>query len=795
MLDMEWYKKDLSKYREWGDPDGAVTWNTGWAMGTLWGRMGHPKRMTGADPALPEYRKIIVGQFEKLAKIGADGVHVDKMFPVAIDYNPNLPMSPDTGPWEGAILLTKEVMAACRKHNPHWAMSFECNWDRMLQFTGATWWVGNQLITRQVFPENAEMQLIASAYDYLGVNNLVRDGHVVMLGPMNMCRSVGWKPFEGLADYVREVKRIRDSLSDTVFLGEVLGHQGVRLAGGPTPGIAYNVFRNRATGKHVCILTNSRKEAVKQTILGFDSGSTGEARIHTPFQKAKVVQLPAEIEVPAERLVFVEQLVRQPEKAGGTLGLPNRASSTSVQTSSATQPPASQISNGGFESGDFSGWTADPNWVIAHDSRGYYSGWQGKCWAWSGGQGELATGKLRSKPFVLDKNGVHLLIAGWNSIQGSGKPRKWNYVTLNSADGKEIDRVWAPNTTTFVPVILSGVGHEGKTVYIEAVDDADAATYSMLCIDDVRTVSSPLLNALQPLPARNPRESLKLEDRRYLVEVNRSNGAIARILDKKSGIELIREPRLADNFRFTLPIPGKEPWQGIEANYVWGSRQRLSSFKTVGKKLTLDWQKPLTNYLGERYDCAAAMGIELTREGILLSLAIDNSTPYQIGEVFFPLIGGVQGIGKTGLQLKSTELVRPVSADGVATADVFRVFTNMSWLGDQGPEQFYSYPKDAPTPWMEMFAPKLNRSVHIGMRAKPARSPVLRLELLPSNSQTVRGDGNWPRPDELKGEPVGVSLCFADFANAPPGKTYRAPPVLIFFHDGDWHEAKKKESP
>jgi hypothetical protein len=154
----------------------------------------------------------------------------------------------------------------------------------------------------------------------------------------------------------------------------------------------------------------------------------------------------------------------------------------------------------------------------------------------------------------------------------------------------------------------------------------------------------------------------------------------------------------------------------------------------------------------------------------------------------------VQGIGMTGLQLKSTELVRPVNAHDVATTDVFRVFSNMSWLGDQGPEQFYSYPQDVQTPWAELFAAKLNRSVYFGMNAKPARSPVLRLELIPSNSQTVREDGNWPRPSELKGEPVGVSLCFADFANAPPGKTYQAPPVLLLFHDGDWRATPKPDA-
>ena len=233
MIDSEWYKKELIKYREHG-PNGEITWNTGWGMGTMWARMGHPKLMTAADPAFPQFRKIIVDQFARLAQIGADGVHVDKMFPAAIDYNPDIPMGPDIATWEGTILLTHEVFAACRRYQPDWAMSFECNWDRLLQFSGATWWVGNQRITRQVFPENAETLLIASPYDYLGVNNAVREGHTVMVGPMNFCRSVGWKPWEGLAQYIKEVKRLQDSLMDTVYLGEVLGSG--RSAGARRPG-------------------------------------------------------------------------------------------------------------------------------------------------------------------------------------------------------------------------------------------------------------------------------------------------------------------------------------------------------------------------------------------------------------------------------------------------------------------------------------------------------------------------------------------------------------------------------
>jgi hypothetical protein len=455
-----------------------------------------------------------------------------------------------------------------------------------------------------------------------------------------------------------------------------------------------------------------------------------------------------------------------------------------------TSQLGAQITNGGFESGDFTGWTAAPNWTVAKDSRGYYSGWQGKYWAWSGGRGEPATGKLKSKPFVLDKDGVRLLIAGWNSMQGSGKPRKWNYVTLNLADGKELDRAWAPNTTAFVPVMLSGVGYRGQSVYLEAVDDADQATYSMLCIDDVQTISSPLLQPLPKLLAFNPRISHKIEDERYLVEVNQANGAITRILDKPSGIELIRELRLADSFRFTLPIPGKEPWETLEANYIRGKDQKLSSFDATATKLTLHWGQPLANYLGEKFDAKAAMDIELTEDGILFRFTIDNATPYRIGEVFFPLLGGIQGVGKTGLQLKTTELIRHAGADAAATADIFRVFANMSWLGDQGPEQFYSYPKDG-EPWMEFFAPRLNRSVYFGAHDAANRPLTLRLELIPSSSGTVREDGNWPRANELRGQPAGVSACFVDFADAPAGKTYEAPSVLLSFHDGDWRAGRE----
>ena len=307
MVESDWYKKELSKYRE-TKADGGYTWMAGWGMGTLWARAGHPKLMTWANLAFPQFRKIIADSFLKLASVGGDGVHVDKMFPTAIDYNPDSPMSPDTATWEGAILLTQEIMRECRKANPDWCMTFECNWDRMLQFGGATWWVGNQRITRKVFPEHTETLGLYQAYDYLGVNNAVRDGHAVMVAPLNFSRTLDWPPFKGLANYIKEVKRIRDALQDTVFFGESLDQSQVKLEGGPPDGVAYSVFRNRADGRRVCILTNSRMGERKLSFPAFEGALGGKARIHTPNRKARVVTLPAELTIPAERIVFVEEL-------------------------------------------------------------------------------------------------------------------------------------------------------------------------------------------------------------------------------------------------------------------------------------------------------------------------------------------------------------------------------------------------------------------------------------------------------------------------------------------------------
>jgi hypothetical protein len=74
-------------------------------------------------------------------------------------------------------------------------------------------------------------------------------------------------------------------------------------------------------------------------------------------------------------------------------------------------------------------------------------------------------------------------------------------------------------------------------------------------------------------------------------------------------------------------------------------------------------------------------------------------------------------------------------------------------------------------------------------------SLYLRLELIPSSSGAPRDDGNWPRPSELRGAPVGVELSFVDVKGGPAGKSYEAAPVFLRFVDGGGAEMIKGAVP
>lgn len=780
MQDLDWFKEELHRYVSL-NAQGKTNWIGYWGMGTVGSRLAYTvPSMAFVDVNFPGIADPTAGYFRKLAALGADGLHIDKCFPNALEYNPGvveLGRSPDAAPWQGALDLVARIDRECRAVKPDFAISFECNWDRFLSYGTATWWAGNMSTARKVFPELTETVGHYWPYDLFGINTAVREGWAVMLSPHKFNRGMGYEPWKRMSTYVAEAKRICDQYADTIFLGERLYGKGVLFGQAPLPGsIAWEAWRNPADGRQAVVFTNTARNALPVSVTGFEGGTTAIVRIITPFSEARRTALPADVLIPGEQFALV---VEDPDVASPSPG-ERESAPLSIQEQGGT-PYAWD-----FESGSLGDWQGDPNWTVDNNSAGgWYAGWQGNGYAWSGNGGEAATGKLRSPAFPLDKDGVEVLAAGWADIQGRTWNR-WNYITLHLEDGTELDRVYAPNTTTFTPLVLDGSGHRDQPVYIEAVDDAPEGTYSMLCLDTVRTVDLPETPGPEAFDAN---DYIHLENEMYSIEVGRSNGVIARIYDKTGNLDLVLEPRLADNWTFALPIVGKEAWTNTEANRIQGKSQALTSHTLENNSLTLRWDGPLVSVFGIFYETAVEMTITLQGDQVVFEMTIDNETDLEIGEVYYPIIGGTNGLGAKAHQRRATVRTVPMST-GVDAQRIYHTFANMTPFGELYPEQVYVYPHTLSMPWLHLYSPQLNRGVYLGAHDPVRRMKAVQLLQYPGIASN-RADGNWPRPEELGCMPAGVSLNVVHFAYQPAGERFTASPVVLRFHDGDASEAAR----
>ncbi len=786
MNDLEWFNNELSRYVSLNEK-GKVNWVGYWGMGTIASRMGYtPPTMSLLNVSFPGIADPTVRYFRKLAELGADGIHLDKYMPGNPEYNPGVAeygFGPEEAGLQSTLDLTERILRECSAVNPGFGMSFETSWDRVFSFGTATWWWGYMPLTRWVFPENAETTGDYWPYDYVKVNDAVRDGIVLMLAPFKFNRGMGDPTWRKMAPYIRETKRIRDRYADYIFLGRKCRPTAIVLEGATLPaGIQYAVWENRTNGRKAVVFTNASSEPQSVSLQAISGSVTNMVECAVPFEPIGHMMLPAPFVVPPERFVV---LVENPDthdlQPVSTVAIDHDALDSGSSTGN-----AAKIFRFDFEQGNLEGWEADANWAIDDNSAGgWYSGWKGKYFAWSGQGGESATGKLRSKPFVLEKAGVEVLLAGWADISGK-TPDRWNYVTLNLLDGTELDRVYAPNTTQFTALTLDGGGFEGKKVFIEAVDNAAETSFSMLCLDEIRLVDLP---SVPVYPRLDPDDYIILENEYYLVAVSKSNGAIVRIRDKKGGIDLICEPRLADNYAFTLPITGKEAWTNTEANQICGVKQRLTSYEVHPQQLTLVWGGPLASVFGVFYDVSVRMDITFAARDIVFSLRIDNRTNLPIGEVRYPIIGGTLGLGEKISHRRNTVRFVPIGS-GYDSQPIYRVFNNMTWLGEPLPEQVYLYPHTLPMPWMYLFSAKVNRGVYFGAHDLIRRVKAIQLQQHPGIASN-RSSGNWPTAEELDGDPAGVAFNFVFFPYLSSTQSFSGCPVVLRFQEGDVEQARQ----
>jgi hypothetical protein len=313
-VDTDWFRSELNRYTskdKWGVNYGVY----GWGYGTLGARMGYTRSpLIGECSAIPDFRKIIVAKMKKLAQIGADGLHIDKVWPdPGLDFNPLSTLSPDQATSVGRLLALEEILQSCRAINPEFALSIECAWDRTLTYSNVAWaWHDNCSdhvpVLKYTFPEWFPGLVVPQPYDFTPVNNAVRYGYQIFLGPGNYIApdSMAYPPMRQLSDYVREILRILESVKDSICLGEFLDTLSVQFEGPDE--MRYSMFQNPKTGKRACVVVNMGEKSNRAFVKAFEGSTNDKVIVHQPFIPPRAGNLPLELDIASERLVIVAEV-------------------------------------------------------------------------------------------------------------------------------------------------------------------------------------------------------------------------------------------------------------------------------------------------------------------------------------------------------------------------------------------------------------------------------------------------------------------------------------------------------
>ena len=213
------------------------------------------------SPAHPAFRKLLMDQFLQLVRDGADGLQLDKagiLWP--LDFNPQLPVSPDKSLPLGVLETFQELLPKARAINPDFALASEIcvrscvTLCRCLLSPHGRRRHGCSL--RYTFPEWTSTIFGESPGDFNPMSNGMRYGMVWALAPGTT--TIPWMRFSPARwpAMSSELIRIRKKYEDLLFYGRFNDMLGANVRGDAD--IRYSVFKSAQPNgpSQACVVVN-----------------------------------------------------------------------------------------------------------------------------------------------------------------------------------------------------------------------------------------------------------------------------------------------------------------------------------------------------------------------------------------------------------------------------------------------------------------------------------------------------------------------------------------------------------
>jgi hypothetical protein len=229
----DWFKRELRDYMrmdEFGNSENWMAWGYSHLVGNQ--RLS-VRRQVWASGSIPRFNEIIAGYFRKFAAWGARAVQIDKTGSAEqlLDFNPLSELPPDTSMAEGTVRSCEWLLKECKKIQPDFVFASEANSDRYLQhmdvyYRGASHTAVPPM--RYVFPEWTPAMHLITPHDFLGINNAVRFGVVIVLD-MGYNKAPSHPRYRAITAYLKEINRLRAVLLEDIFWSRWLDCRGAEL--------------------------------------------------------------------------------------------------------------------------------------------------------------------------------------------------------------------------------------------------------------------------------------------------------------------------------------------------------------------------------------------------------------------------------------------------------------------------------------------------------------------------------------------------------------------------------------
>jgi hypothetical protein len=275
--------------------------------------------------------------------------------------------------------------------------------------------------------------------------------------------------------------------------------------------------------------------------------------------------------------------------------------------------------------------------------------------------------------------------------------------------------------------------------------------------------------------ATNMHVSTILENEFLRIELNSTNGDITGLFNKRTSKEYIAEKKWARAFRLNVPLPNRVT--GYNADYSANSFDSWRQTEcNITKEAKADYQivnvqYPSLESEAGKFPIEVSYSIRLSNNSdeAILQVSIENQTPHQIKEVFFPWISGVGAV-------ESEE------ADAFVAPNLIRSGTEL-WKEHERGSNWEEYPYLLGVPnWPNGYSlsmPWMNYgSKEEGLYLASLSREGLRHMLMVQNF----GDEEHPI--------LGFAWSIPSYI--PSGKSWRSPEMVLSLHRGDWHAAADK---